>query len=674
MSLEFTIPRLSNTSRSNAVDTLSSSLGSIRSKKERNEEMIGDTKRVTNELRESFASIREVCSVLRHVQPRDTTSEALKEHADNIHLILEKCEEMVSALPHRVAEMAAREMTNTKLSSASGRKSFASTVRQATQVRLVTQLSNMSSLSIPSPCAPPTPRPSVANPSRLPTNLLPDMPGRSASVLVQPSEAASEKMMSLARGLYLTIEAAARAIGAEKALLCVPNRGVKEDLRVVAYCGFDATAPEHRSKDSKSVEFGVLQSKLLVNCTSGTNPPHEVDYDGVLHYFQDALSDSGTRDRAAEALGTGVALTSTMRFVEANSSHVGGGTRRSLYWSKLYCPVRRDASAQPLGVIAFLQKDHGTANFTSDDEHVAFGTAAIVAAMLQRCSDYELLARCSDQIGSSVPSLIAPHVQSVAMPGSHSQLVYRTNDLGTAKDVKILSGEGTATERLDIHTPLQTIANYIVRLQQSWRNAVLLNSTLSKTHEDRTKVVTSLLARARVSEFRNEALMAERVAAIPISRKPLFEKPKPPVKGANQHPNKPEEEPLTPNSRTKTQSFSDLEMSGLQHEQPAQGRDENEGEELREDGTGACDEEKEDEEADVEVEEEEDREETTHRECDDDERMSEQEKPLSSEEEARKMLFGTRAAVKPTTSSELGDLEEDDDEPQDPASLSEDEE
>ena len=534
--------------------------------------MVDTTKRLNSELRSKFSELRESCVELKDTQLHDISTALLKDFATRMVDLVEECETLVSSLPERVAEMIVGDerRSNNTVSHVASKLMRHSFIRRASQVSS-SRAAGPTAGVVP-PTAPPTPRSSGANPNpRLPTNLLPDTPGKPSSALVQPTEAASEKMLTLARGLYLTLESATRALGAEKALLCVPNRGVKDDLRVVAHCGFDATAPEHRNKDGRSIEFASFQSKFLINCTSGTNPPFEIDYDGVLHYFEDALSESAPAAAGASTdislnggggLAKDISLSATAKFV---AIHAGGGGRKSSYWSKLYCPVRRDTSSPPFGVIAFLQKERGSSNFTSDDEHLAFGTATVIAAMLQRCSDFELLSRCSDQVVSSLPPLTTPpsSIASNLTPGSRSQLVYRTNDQNGPKDIKILVGESTTAERLDTHTPLLHIAQYIGRLQESWRNAVLLNSQLAKTHEDRTRVVTALLARARVSEFRNEALMSERIAAIPHNRKPLFQKPKPQQHDL-QHEAPDQQEPQQEGGRD-PEASEHLNISGFTH-------------------------------------------------------------------------------------------------------------
>lgn len=527
-----------------------------------------------------------IAQQVRKTEICDVTKSMLSEWGASLNKAMSECDDLVAGLPTRWAEMEVGSHN------ASRRTSLLPSLHDhpaAHSIRSPIRTPQEGGPLIPqhhhatiSPTQQSSPLFASVGPGSLVGSMMPDT-GALSSVLQPNSDAGVERMQHLALSVHMCLDGATRSINAEKASICMPLRGVKEDLRSVCSVGF-GTAHHTNKPATTSAEFLCMQSGLMLVCSSGTNPPVELDMRSALAFFQDEVeggaSGSGSSPKRRQSIGEvarfltrtqsnvpkkaaammmlaarkrGVTSTpqaldgsmSTMLDGTANSNaghHAAGrsggahGTSsgpntnkvdedaaaapqtivtslKSRYWSKIVCPIRTSNTSPIIGVVTFLNKDKGNNNFSSDDETIVFGVAAALASMLVRCTDVELLSR-SFIPNPPVPAFPAHHVAAVTIPGSRSQLVYRTKDPNGGKDIKILLTDGKA-ERLDNHTSLMAVADYIQRMQQSWKDAVLLNAELRRTHEERTRVVTSLLVRARTSELKNNVLELERVAIVP---------------------------------------------------------------------------------------------------------------------------------------------------------------
>lgn len=401
------------------------------------------------------------------------------------------------------------------------------------------------------------------------SNVLPDV-GRTEQLMVMPQDHNVDRTILLASGLHMCLDGCAKAIGAEKASIALPVRGNVEELRSVSSVGFENDEPTRR-RSHMTPEVMAMKTGIMIVCSEGTNPPVDMDLRNALQYFQSQATAAGGgagTSRSVDGSSThpqphhnsldyltsssqqsnlfipeeAVEMMKRSNYVpqmqdstssmtlhpNAPGGGAGAGIRRkphrssnermvtsvrSKYWSKLVCPIRLNASTPILGVVTFLNKDQGNANFSTEDEAIVVGAAATLAGLLSRLSDVDLLARAF-QRRLNIPPFPKQLLSGVSIPGQRGQLIYRTKESAlSGKEAKIIT-DGRV-ERLDSHTPFMSVAEYILKMQSSWRDAVLLNAALRKAHEERTRVVTSLLLRARTSEYCNEVLQKERIAMIP---------------------------------------------------------------------------------------------------------------------------------------------------------------
>lgn len=528
--------------------------------------------RLSNQLRERFESIKVLAHTMKKTELCDVTHAMLSEWSNNLLKAVSECDEVVANLPTRIADMDAAALhAPAHASNGGGRRASMASKGSISPAML-------------SPKDPGFAFPPISlggfnmggaaaafgggGAGGIVSTMVPDS-GSLSYTLQATAEPAAERMHNLALSIHLCLDAASRSINAERASICMPVRGVKEDLRSVCSVGFvnedhQSYRPTHTSPESL-----CMQSGLMIVCSNGTNPPVELDMRSALAFFQDAsdpvgnasttspaalnlqdttdMSESmakhGSRPvprvaaammmRAAQHRPTPLNASATFQaaltmnapssvLATAAGKHGGGAggmgptivtSLKSRYWSKIVCPLRLTNTSPILGVATFLNKDKGNNNFSTDDETIVFGAAAAIAVLLARCTDIELLSRCFEK-NPSVPPFPAHLSTPVTVPGSRTQLVYRTKEPSGGKDIRILVADGKS-ERLDSHTALMAVSDYIQRMQQSWKDAVLLNAELRRTHEERTRVVTSLLVRARTSELRNTVLEKERIALIP---------------------------------------------------------------------------------------------------------------------------------------------------------------
>lgn len=523
----------------------------------------GRTVRLNNQLREKFDHVKRLAASIRKTQLFDVSHQMMDDWATKLTQIVVECDELVASLPSRIAEM---DLDLYRGAQTSRRPSLQphppgsrnspptnSTHHTPPSPGLQRQVSPFQNTLLP-----PGPLQSASapllqpylGPGSLISQLIPDN-GTLTKTLQSLHDAPVEKMRGLSMGVQLCLDGAARAINAEMATVCMPLRGVKDDLRTVVSVGFDKEDHHSHRHSSTSAEVLCMKTGMMIVCSNGMNPPVELDMRSALAFFQreaagdDEAHHSGTftgdsrtnvPQEAIEMLMAnrhqGDKLSTTQNRSLNSTSRAGRSQNapatpangselpptvvtslKSRYWSKIVCPMRLNNSAPLIGTVTFFNKDKGNNNFSTDDETIVFGAATTLAGVLSRCTDIDLLARCYQRVLQVPPfpsNLIAP----LSVPGSRNQLVYRTKDPNGGKDVKLLLADGKA-ERLDAHTALLSVSEYIQRMQVSWRDAVLLNAELRRTHEDRTRVVTSLLVRARTSELKNTVLEQERVTMIP---------------------------------------------------------------------------------------------------------------------------------------------------------------
>jgi hypothetical protein len=527
--------------------------------------------RLSNQLRERFEAIKVLAHAMKKTELCDVTHAMLAEWSSSILKAVSECDEVVANLPTRIADMDAGALhggpnpaSGRRGSIAASRGSVSPLMLSPKDAGLAFPPIHLSAIHTGGATA------AFGGAGSIVGAMVPDS-GSLSYTLAATAEPAAERMRNLALSVHMCLDSASRSINAERASICMPVRGVKEDLRSVCSVGFvnedhQTYRPTHTSPESL-----CMQSGLMIVCSNGTNPPVELDMRSALAFFQDAadptanggastsasamnlndttdMSESIAKHngaahvphaaaammmRAAQHRPPPLSATSTFQpgmslngpssvlAAAAAGKHSGAGgmgpsivtSLKSRYWSKIVCPLRLTNTSPILGVATFLNKDKGNNNFSADDETIVFGAAATIAVLLARCTDIELLSRSFEK-NPSVPPFPSHLTTAVTVPGSRTQLVYRTKEPSGGKDIRILVVDGKS-ERLDSHTALMAVSDYIQRMQQSWKDAVLLNAELRRTHEERTRVVTSLLVRARTSELRNTVLEKERIALIP---------------------------------------------------------------------------------------------------------------------------------------------------------------
>lgn len=521
--------------------------------------------RLSNQLRDRFETIKVLAQAVKKTELCDVTHAMLADWSKTLLKAVSECDDLVANLPTRMADMevgggpGGSGVTSRRVSGQFQRMPLNASHPSGGSVS-----PNVISPRDTSFAFPPLSGSQLGAPAgSLIGNMVPDT-GSLVFTLQATAEPAAERMHNLALCVHMCLDAAARSINAERASICMPVRGVKEDLRTVCSVGFVHEDHHTHRPAQTSPESLCVQSGFMIVCSNGTNPPVELDMRSALAFFQDESEAAGGSTsppitnlndtteindaiakrtagmavpRAAAAMmmravqrppplsaanlqsTTSIAGPSSVMAAAAGKGSSGSGvgpsivtSLKSRYWSKIVCPIRINNTSPVLGVVTFLNKDKGSNNFSTDDETIAFGAASTLATLLARCTDTELLTRSFEK-NPAVPPFPAHLVTTVTVPGSRTQFVYRTKEPSGGKDIRILS-DGKA-ERLDSHTALMAVSDYIVRMQQSWKDAVLLNAELRRTHEERTRVVTSLLVRARTSELRNTVLEKERIALIP---------------------------------------------------------------------------------------------------------------------------------------------------------------
>lgn len=531
--------------------------------------------RLSNQLRDRFEAMKVLAHAFKKTELCDVTHAMLNDWSTKLLKAVSDCDEIVANLPTRIADMDVATLHGGGLGGGGGggggRRGSVASKQGSVSPAMLSPKDNAFAF-------PPIHLNGTTNSnhpfsggntiSSIISGMIPDS-GSLSYTLQATAEPAVERMRNLALSIHMCLDSASRSINSERASICMPVRGVKEDLRSVCSTGFANEDHQSYRPTHTSPESLCMQSGLMVVCSNGTNPPVELDMRSALAFFQDASNPSSSSTpggqtvspralhlndttsineelakqesrpvpRTAAAMMSRAAqqrpppLSASATFhpavsmnapnsVAAAAAGKGSGvgptivtSLKSRYWSKIICPLRLTNTSPILGVVTFLNKDKGNNNFSTDDETIVFGAASTLAALLARCNDTELLSRCFEK-HPAVPPFPAHLSSSVTVPGSRTQLVYRTKEPSGGKDIRILVADGKS-ERLDSHTSLMAVSDYIQRMQQSWKDAVLLNAELRRTHEERTRVVTSLLVRARTSELRNTVLEKERVALIP---------------------------------------------------------------------------------------------------------------------------------------------------------------
>lgn len=470
-----------------------------------------DSERLKRNITAVMREFRELSHRIKKTQQFATTKHTFEDWASDIVSLANKCEDCVFdyfALGNESSTAAMAQTPKGEPQSPQGKRKF----------NIAELVKEMKKQDTP-PATPPA-NTTHSHPPRGPgTGRVPHVPASPranaaaamASLKANPTYAHAEMIAS---SLHLMMDAALRSVNAMSATLYAPVNSDAGDLRAVCDVGHgpDTVLEQLRQKDPASAACLAATTGVCVTICRGHEPVAERKFN------VEALSSSITMASMAASASPKHSIASPLPTPKI--------TRTSV-WSSVSMPVRLHSAQQAVGVLHLVNKDMGKSNFETEDEHAIYGFALMIATMLQRHPDTEILARHYNPTRPLPPVAKPPKMsvrvagRSVAEPhtGLRSQLVWRTwGHAGQTREVKVIIDDQAV--RLDERLPLTKVYDYIEKMQTAWQNAVLLNVEFQQAFDQRTEYMTALLQKLKLATLRNESLrgmVAARRASLPTS-------------------------------------------------------------------------------------------------------------------------------------------------------------
>ena len=273
----------------------------------------------------------------------------------------------------------------------------------------------------------------------------------------------------------------------------------------------------------------AMKTGIMIVCR-GNNPPVDIDPRHALQYFQSQANKQNSNENLALIPEEAVDMIKHTRFTMQDSMSSGTfwepqSTRKRLHKNgleRMVTSVRSNIGANWSAPSASMPPHPYLVSSPSSTRIKVTRTSPLKMKRLWwvrghagrtplSLNDVDLLGRAFQR--RSTPSLPQAVIVWCKHPWTarSADLPYQGICLERRKRRSSLRGVWSGWT----HTPFHERRRVYRENAVVGRDAVLLNAALRKAHEERTRVVTSLLLRARTSEYCNEVLQKERIAMIP---------------------------------------------------------------------------------------------------------------------------------------------------------------